>query len=221
MERRTDAVAVALSALARRTDAVHPPSPSRLMGTVVPVRSMPNCGKVIDRSASSCASCQTVVPEQLQVLYGPIVASLRETFGERLKTVVLFGSQARGEATVSSDHDLLVVAEDLPRQPLARQRAVRLTLQPVLDLLPGAVSFIAKTPDEVAANLTPLLLDVCADGLCLWGGDYFEPLREKALTALRQAGLRRPALGGGWRWLLPGVPERDWELTWEGYRERA
>jgi len=157
----------------------------------------------------------------MKVLYEPIVQSLREAFGERLKAVVLFGSQARGEATSSSDHDLLVVAEDLPDQPLARQRAVRLTLWPVLDRLPGPVSFIAKTPDEVSVNLTPLLLDVCADGLCLWGADYFEPLREKALTALRQAGLWRPALGGGWRWLLPGVPRGNWELSWEGYRERA
>jgi len=193
MKRRTDAVAVALSALARRTDAVHPPSPSRLMGTVVPVRSMPNCGKVIDRSASSCASCQTVVPEQLQVLYGPIVASLRETFGERLKTVVLFGSQARGEATVSSDHDLLVVAEDLPRQPLARQRAVRLTLQPVLDLLPGAVSFIAKTPDEVACLTSAPMVSAC--GAATTSNPFAR--RRSRRYVRRGCGVRRSEVAGG------------------------
>lgn len=155
------------------------------------------------------------------VLYEPILASLRESFGNRLKTVVLFGSHARGDATSASDHDLLVVAEDLPSCALPRHRAARMALLPVLGSLPGAVSFTAKTPAEVAANLTPLLVDVCADGVCLWGSEYFEPLRGKALAALRQAGMRRPALGGGWRWLLPEMPSRDWELTWEGYRERA
>ncbi|NCO38773.1 MAG: hypothetical protein AUJ96_27030 [Armatimonadetes bacterium CG2_30_66_41] len=154
-------------------------------------------------------------------LYRPVLDSLEETFGSRLKAVVLFGSQARGDATGTSDHDLLVVAEDLPTQPLARQRTIRMTLLPVLHRLPGAINFTAKTPAEVAANLTPLLVDVCADGICLLGADYFEPLRRAALAALRQSGMHRPALGARWRWRLPDMPRGNWELTWEGYRERA
>jgi len=35
--------------------------------------------------------------------------SLEETFGERLRGIVLYGSEARGEATPDSDIDLLVL----------------------------------------------------------------------------------------------------------------
>ncbi len=39
--------------------------------------------------------------------------ALRERFGDRLRELVLFGSQARGEATEESDVDLLVVVDGL------------------------------------------------------------------------------------------------------------
>jgi predicted nucleotidyltransferase len=38
-----------------------------------------------------------------------IKALLTETFGDRLRGVILYGSEARGEATEDSDIDLLVV----------------------------------------------------------------------------------------------------------------
>ena len=151
--------------------------------------------------------------------YGEILQALRDAFAERLKTVVLFGSQARQDAHAGSDHDLFVVIDDLPRDPLARNRLVRNTLLPILDRLPGAIGFVAKTPSEVDANLTPLLLDVCTEGLCLYGADYFEPYRQKAIAALRHSGLRRRKAGGVRMWVFPKAPSGDWELAWGGYRE--
>jgi uncharacterized protein len=143
------------------------------------------------------------------------------TFAERLKTVVLFGSQARNEASADSDHDLLVVIAGLPADPLFRQRAVRSVLLSILDQLPGSINFVAKPPEEVAANLTPLLLDVCVDGICLYGADYFEPYRQRALTALRQSNLQRRRVGGVSMWIFPQLPPFDWEFSWEGYFERT
>ena len=43
------------------------------------------------------------------------VSYILSHFGNRLRSVCLFGSVARGEATPRSDIDVLVVAEDLPR----------------------------------------------------------------------------------------------------------
>lgn len=151
-------------------------------------------------------------------LYRPVIEALKRNFTNRLKCVVLFGSQARGEARPSSDHDLLVVIEALPTEPLARQRTVRQVLLPILDELPGVINFVAKTPTEVDANLTPLLLDVCVDGICLYGESYFQPYHQKALAALRQSKLQRQTLAGTRMWLLPQLPNGDWELNWEGYR---
>jgi predicted nucleotidyltransferase len=158
--------------------------------------------------------------EAVQARYRLVIQALANAFAERLKTVVLFGSQARQSAHPSSDHDLLVVVERLPQEPLARQRAVRGTLLPILDQLPGSISLMAKTPEEFAANLTPLLLDVCVDGLCLYGAAYFEPYRKRALAALKHSNLRRQRIGGTLMWVFPHVPPGNWELSWEGYIER-
>jgi uncharacterized protein len=151
--------------------------------------------------------------------YERILTALQDAFGDRLKTVVLFGSQARQDAHAGSDHDLFVVIEDLPRDPLARNRLVRNTLLPILDRLPGAIGFVAKTPSEVEANLTPLLLDVCTEGVCLYGADYFDPYRQKAMAALHHSGLRRRKAGGVRMWVFPKAPSGEWELEWGGYRE--
>ncbi|RMI09797.1 MAG: hypothetical protein D6681_06730 [Calditrichaeota bacterium] len=150
-----------------------------------------------------------------QELYRPLVENLRKAFGDRLKAVVLFGSQARSEEILERDHDILVVIEGLPRNPLYRLKEVR---QTILDI-PLQINFIAKTPEEVAANLTPLMLEVCLDGLCLYGEAYFRPFRERALKALKQSGLKRVQVGQEWYWRFEKAPARDWELTWDGYRE--
>lgn len=44
--------------------------------------------------------------------FEPIINKLRSKFKDRLAGVVLFGSQATGEATESSDIDILIVLED-------------------------------------------------------------------------------------------------------------
>lgn len=48
--------------------------------------------------------------------YTTLLQALTAAFGSRLKTIVLFGSRARGEAVPDSDHDIFVVAEDLPSE---------------------------------------------------------------------------------------------------------
>lgn len=160
-------------------------------------------------------------PDELAQRYHPVLKSLLENFGQHLQWVVLFGSQARGEARPESDHDLFIVVDDLPLEPLARQRCVRTVLLPILADLPGVINFVAKRPNEVAANLTPLLLDVCVDGICLYGETYFQPYRQKALTAVCQAKLRRHKVKNSTVWLFPQLPSGNWELSWEGYRAGA
>lgn len=154
-------------------------------------------------------------------VYRSLIQSLLVKYGSRLKTVVLFGSQARREARPDSDHDIFVVVEGLPFEPLARQRDVRGVLLSILDNLPGSISFVAKTSTEVETNLTPLMLDVCVDGICLYGDSFFDEHRQKAFAVLQQAGLRRRRLAGAWMWIFPRLPTVNWDLSWEGYHERA
>jgi predicted nucleotidyltransferase len=148
-------------------------------------------------------------------IYNPVTRRLIKGFGDRLKTAVLFGSRARDEADDNSDHDIFVVIEGLPDNPLERLKQVR---SAVLDM-PLRVNLIAKTPEQVAANLTPLLLDICIDGVCLYGAEYFDHFRRKALNALEQSGLMRKRVGRDWYWRFEKIPKKEWELTWEGFRE--
>lgn len=156
-----------------------------------------------------------------QTGYSALVQTLLERFGGRLKMIVLFGSRSRGEAHTDSDHDIFVVIEGLPLDPLARQREVMAPLLPELLRLPERLSVIAKTPQELHGNLTPLVVDVCVDGISLYGQAYFDSLRNKVLQALRVAGLQRRRLAGTWMWMFPSLPAKEWSMTWEGYRERA
>ena len=152
--------------------------------------------------------------------YEILLRALKDRFGPRLKAAVLFGSRARDEATPDSDHDIFIVVEDLAADPLGRARQARGALAPYLADLPGAINLHAKTPSEFEADLTPLSLDIVVDGICLFGAEYFEPLRLKGLAALASSGMERKHIGRSLFWMLPGTGARNWELTWEGYRER-
>ncbi|NOQ95860.1 MAG: hypothetical protein GQ555_04500, partial [Desulfobacterales bacterium] len=57
--------------------------------------------------------------------YDDLITLLRAAFGDRLKTIVLFGSRARKQANKNSDHDIFIVIEDLTERPLERQKQIR------------------------------------------------------------------------------------------------
>ena len=52
------------------------------------------------------------IPEKLRPILAELKRGLQEIYGDRLRAVVLFGSQARGEATEHSDVDVAVVLDD-------------------------------------------------------------------------------------------------------------
>ena len=153
--------------------------------------------------------------------YRILLEALSRAFGARLKTAVLFGSRARGDAAPDSDHDVFLVIEHLPDDPLGRHKQIRMALRDCLADLPGPVNIRAKTPAEFEGDLAPLYLDICVDGICLLGQEYFEPLRQKALKALASSGMQRKRVGRSLYWMLPEGAARYWELDWDGYRERS
>jgi len=74
------------------------------------------------------------------------IEEVAKKIGERTKakSVVLFGSHARGQAGTNSDVDLLVIAEsDLPRHKRSRQ--LHLLFKPY----PFAMDILVYTPKEV------------------------------------------------------------------------
>ncbi len=136
--------------------------------------------------------------------------ALRGALGERLVSVVLFGSVARGEAKATSDVDLLVVVDGLPRSRLARQEVLReadARVAPQLDALRAAgvwadVRPILKTPEE-AAQPSPLYFDLVEDAVLLYDrGEFFAHVLERMRQSLRRLGARRLRLGEARYWDL-------------------
>jgi len=88
---------------------------------------------------------------------GQAIEALRRGLGDRLVSVVLFGSRARGEASDESDWDLLVLARDLPVRLFQRHRVLKQML-PLAER--GRLSLLAKTPEEFEASLPAIYLDI-------------------------------------------------------------
>ncbi len=141
------------------------------------------------------------------------VSALRTALGDRLNAVVLFGSRARGDAREDSDWDLLIIAEDLPEDPLERCRYLK-------QLLPsgcrGAVALIPRTPKAFEDHLPSLYLDIALDGRILYDPTGYAAERLTHLRRLiEQAGLYREQTPAGDVWKWKKQPRGPWVMTWE------
>jgi predicted nucleotidyltransferase len=125
---------------------------------------------------------------------------------QRLVSIVLFGSVARGEARPTSDVDVLLVAEPLPRSLADRRR-------PFLDAWERARAagglphvewnLIVKTPDEAKVR-SPLYLDLVEDGILILDRQgFFQDVLAGMRARMRELGSRRIHLpDGSWYWDL-------------------
>jgi predicted nucleotidyltransferase len=140
--------------------------------------------------------------------------ALRRGLGEGLWGLALFGSAARGEARGEGDWDLLLVAQELPEKFLERHRFLRALLPSARR---GKVSFIAKTCAEFEAGFPSYYLDVALDGIILLDRDgYLEGKLQRVRDLIREAGLRRRRVAGGFVWEWDRPPAGPWPLDWTG-----
>ena len=139
-----------------------------------------------------------------------LLEGLRRVFGEKLVSVVVYGSVARGEPTLGSDIDVLVVVESLPRRRLKRQELFEQAeryVEHYLEDLRGRgynidFSPILLTPEE-AARHRPLYLDMIVDGVIVYDkGGFMERVLGEVAARLRELGAKRVKLGRKWYWVL-------------------
>lgn len=136
--------------------------------------------------------------------------ALKEKLGEKLVSVVLFGSVARKEADRFSDVDLIVVCHDLPRTRLSRteileepDRAVEAFLESLwkqgvyTDVIP-----ILKTPEE-AEKIVPLYFDLVEDAVILFDREnFFARILERVKSSLERLHAQRRRIGSIRYWDL-------------------
>lgn len=138
--------------------------------------------------------------------------SLENALGSDLIAVILFGSRARNDAQENSDWDLLVIAENLPTETLARHLLLKRSL-PIE--LRGVVSILALTPKEFLSSLSSLYLDIALDGKIFYDSHNFA---SNHLAYVRQqiedSGLLREHTPAGDIWTWQGPQPTTWHLEW-------
>jgi predicted nucleotidyltransferase len=139
-----------------------------------------------------------------------LVAACVRRYGERLVTLIVFGSVGRGTPRPDSDVDILVVADPLPDGRMARVAefdAVERDLAPALERARASgvettLSPLFKTPAE-AARGSPLFLDFVDDArLLVDRGAFFAGVLDRLRARLAALGARRVWRGARWYWDL-------------------
>jgi uncharacterized protein len=101
--------------------------------------------------------------------YNPVLkrfrATVTEIYGDRLERVVLFGSQARGEATPESDYDVAVFLRDMPDRAAEMARIAEVETDILFDT--GAVINALPFPAEAYSERTGFMSELRRDGLDL------------------------------------------------------
>jgi predicted nucleotidyltransferase len=145
----------------------------------------------------------------LNLLLDSLRQACLDAYGDRLVSLAVFGSWARGVATPESDLDILIVADPLPRGRLKRldefDAVERATESSRADVWPGAgrsleISPVFKTPAELKAG-SPLYLDMTHWRVVLHDrGDVLANYLSALAARMAELGSRRIESHGGGYW---------------------
>lgn len=152
----------------------------------------------------------------MQREYEPLIHEflrlLREEFGDRVRSLLVFGSVARGTARPDSDVDVCVVIRELP---VSRYRRHQL-LSPVLERLRHSAAYeelirrgyapdvaaILYTPEEFQET-KPIFLDLVEEGVLLHDDGAVRAKLDQLRARMKTLGSRKIVLDDGtYYWLL-------------------
>lgn len=151
-----------------------------------------------------------MLKESFDELVDQMVSAVRALYGDRLISVVLYGSVARGTMRHDSDMDVLIVAQDLPNGRLHRIREFEAVEERLAESFRRAASHgvttslsaVLKTPDELQAG-SPLFLDMVEDARVLYDRDgAFKRRIDLLRHRLAQLGAKRIWKANAWYWDL-------------------
>ena len=102
--------------------------------------------------------------DKLQTILKELRAKLAAEYGSRLVNVILYGSQARGDATPESDIDVMVVLKDEvnPYQEIDRTNKLTSRLSLEYDTL---ISTLFVAEDRFQSERSPLLMNIRREGV--------------------------------------------------------
>jgi predicted nucleotidyltransferase len=104
-------------------------------------------------------------PLQLQNIINQFKYYVNNLYGSSLKQLILFGSQARGDATPDSDIDLLIVTQ---------KKLSKSDREQVINFISDVsinqnilINFIEMSPQRFQTENSPLLLNIRREGILL------------------------------------------------------
>lgn len=106
------------------------------------------------------------ITREMRPILDELRADLRQIYGERFKSLILYGSHARGEATKDSDIDVVVVIEGIrnPARELGKLSGVVSRISLKYDTL---IALYPISPVDFKHRDSPLLLNVRREGVPL------------------------------------------------------
>ena len=143
------------------------------------------------------------------LVYG-LLRALLKRWGDKLVSLVVFGSVARGDARRDSDIDLLIVAKELPRSRFRRQEMFEEAESEVGHLIEELWNR-GYTTDfspvilsvEEAERHRPLYLDMVEDAVVVYDKDGFmQRILSELTERLQELGAERVWIGKKWYWRL-------------------
>lgn len=152
-----------------------------------------------------------MLKEKFRKLENLLLSEIKNFYGQRLISVVVFGSVGRGVQTYNSDIDILIIAEGLPNGRTKRIREFGLVEEKIEPFIKSLwqkegintyISAVIKSPEE-AEKGSPLFLDMIEDArILLDRNHFFGKILEKLRKRLKELGSRRIWKGNAWYWDL-------------------
>lgn len=107
--------------------------------------------------------------DDLNVILPELKRALKKRYGDRLVTLVLYGSHARNEATEDSDIDVMVVLDYLPTEKAGDElwdiSEISAEMSYIFDTL---LTLCPVGEDDYENRLSPLLINVRDEGKVFW-----------------------------------------------------
>ncbi len=163
------------------------------------------------------------IPEIYKPLLHDFINMLKETFGDNIVSVVLYGSVARNEARKDSDIDICLIFRSLPKSrhkrtllifPLIKALWKRKDCRTLLEqgYLPEIVP-ILYTIEEIQ-DTKPIFLDMVEEGIILLDNGTFRQKLNEIKNNMRRLGSHKVMLkDGSYYWVLKPDLHLGEELT--------
>ncbi|MGC8932970.1 MAG: nucleotidyltransferase domain-containing protein [Candidatus Methanodesulfokora sp.] len=118
------------------------------------------------------------------------IAELLRKIPFKVRSVVLFGSHARGEALPWSDVDVLFISDDFSGMRMEDR------LRPILEnwSYKKPIEPVCLSLNEISEE-NPLIWEICADGIVIVDDGTFHEIRERCVNYMKSRKIERKWYG--------------------------